>query len=220
MSGPTRIRRVLPLQRGRGQALVEFALVFPILFFIFAISLDVFRVDWATTTVAESARQGARQAVANTDPADNAFGATSGSCSGTSMTPTASGNGCLKNSRVLETVVSTLGGWSSGASITEALPANCPNPAAGQASVCIYPSETGAAGGYGSCAAAKTALGRDPIPGDLGGRQAEYTTPQYKGCFEVVVTVIYRYNTIVPFLGSAAPNLLRISAATTMLGEY
>lgn len=204
----------------RGQALVEFALVFPILFFILAITIDVFRVDWATTTVAEAARQGARQAVANEDTSDSPFGATAGSCSGTALTPSASGSGCLKNSRILETVVATLGSFSSGASITEALPAACPNPTVGQASVCIYPTEAGAAGAYATCAAAKTALGHDPLPGDLGSRTAEWTTPQYKGCFEVVVTVIYRYNTLVPFLGNAAPNLLRLASSTTMLAEY
>jgi Flp pilus assembly protein TadG len=204
----------------RGQALVEFALVFPILFFILALSLDVFRVDWATSTVAEAARQGARQAVANGDTSDNPFAATAGACSGTALTPSASGSGCLKNSRILETVVATLGNFSSGAAITEALPSACPNPAVGQASVCIYPSEAGAAGAYASCAAAKTALGHDPIPGDLGSRTAEWTTPQYKGCFEVVVTVIYRYSTLVPFLGNAAPNLLRLASSTTMLAEY
>jgi Flp pilus assembly protein TadG len=204
----------------RGQALVEFALVFPILFFILALSLDVFRVDWATSTVAEAARQGARQAVANANTSDNPFGATAGACSGTTLTPSASGSGCLKNSRILETVIATLGGFSSGAAITEALPASCPNPTVGQASICIYPSETGAAGAYASCAAAKTALGHDPVPGDLGSRTAEWTTPQYKGCFEVVVTVIFRYSTLVPFLGNAAPNLLRLASSTTMLAEY
>lgn len=207
-------------RHGRGQALVEFALVFPILFFILAITIDVFRVDWATTTVAEAARQGARQAVANTETSDNPFGATAGSCSGTALTPSANGNGCLKNSRILETVVSVLGGFSSGASITENTPANCPNPAVGQASVCIYPPEAGAAGGYASCAAAKTALGHDPVPGDLGARTPEWTTPHYRGCFEVVVTVIYRYRTLVPFIGSAAPNLLRLASSTTILAEY
>lgn len=200
--------------------MVEFALVFPILFFILALTVDVFRVDWATSTVAEAARQGARQAVANTDPSDNPFGTTSGSCSGTTQTPSASGNGCLKNSRVLETVSATLGTFSSGAAITEALPASCPNPTVGQASVCIYPSETGAGGTYATCAAAKTALGHDPNPGDLGSRNAEWTSLQYKGCFEVVVTVIYRYNTLVPFLGNATPNLLRIASSTTMQAEY
>jgi hypothetical protein len=29
-----------------------------------------------------------------------------------------------------------------------------------------------------------------------------------------------RYDTLVPFLGQAAPNFLRIASSTTMLGEY
>ena len=60
------------MRRNRGQALVEFALIFPILFFVLALSIDVFRVDWVSSTVAEAARQAARQAVANEDPSDNA----------------------------------------------------------------------------------------------------------------------------------------------------
>jgi hypothetical protein len=84
----------------------------------------------------------------------------------------------------------------------------------------VWPPEQGAAGAYASCDAARSALGRDPAPGDLGSRAAEYQNPQYKGCFEIVVTVIYRYDTIVPFLGSATPNFLRLSSATTMVGEF
>ena len=204
----------------RGQALVEFALIFPILFFLLAITIDLYRVDWATSTVAESARQGARQAVPNEDPSDNPFGASAGPCSGTTLTPSANGSGCLKDSRVYDTVVSVLGGFSRGSTLTEAAPSACPNPAVGSASVCVWPPEQGAAGAYASCDAARSALGRDPAPGDLGSRAAEYAAPQYKGCFEIVVTVIYRYDTLVPFLGSATPNFLRLSSSTTMLAEY
>jgi TadE-like protein len=204
----------------RGQALAEFALVFPVLFFILAITIDLFRVDWATSTVAEAARQGARQAVPNADPSDNPFGAALGACSGTTQTPTASGTGCLTDARVFQTVTAVLGGFSRGTTLTEASPAACPSPAVGHASVCIYPSEAGAAGAYVDCASARSSLGRDPIPGDLGSRSAEYQKPQYRGCFEVVVTVIYRYDTLVPFLGGAAPNFLRFASSTTMLAEY
>lgn len=207
-------------RKSRGQALVEFALVFPLLFFLLALSIDLFRVDWVTSTVAEAARQGARQAVPNQDPSDNAFGASAGPCSGTTQTPSATGSGCLKTSRVFETVVDVLGGFSRSATLNEASPANCPNPAVGSASVCVYPSEQGAAGTYASCDAARSALGRDPAPGELGSRIAEYQHPQYRGCFEIVVTVIYRYDTLVPFLGGAAPNFLRIASSTTMLAEY
>lgn len=208
------------MKRMRGQALVEFALIFPILFFMLALSIDVYRVDWASSTVAEAARQGARQAVANEEPTDSGFGTTAGACSGTTQTPSATGSGCLKTSRIFETVTSVLGGFSRSTSLTEATAAACPNPAVGMASVCVYPFEQGAAGTYASCDAARTALGRDPVAGDLGSRSAEYANPQYKGCFEIVVTVIYRYDTLVPFLGSAAPNFLKISSSTTMLGEY
>lgn len=204
----------------RGQALVEFALVSPFIFFLIALSIDVFRVDWVTSTVAEAARQGARQAVANEVLTDNAFGTTAGACSGTTLTPSANGSGCLKNSRIFETVTSVLGGFSRSATLTEASPANCPNPGVGAASVCVYPSEQGPAGTYSNCSTARSALGRDPLPGDLGSRSAEYAAPQYKGCFEVVVTVIYRYDTLVPFLGGAAPNFLRIASSTMMLAEY
>ncbi|MGH7765278.1 MAG: TadE/TadG family type IV pilus assembly protein [Candidatus Dormibacteraceae bacterium] len=206
--------------RSRGQALVEFALVFPFLFFLLALSIDLFRVDWATSTVAEAARQGARQAVANEDPNDNAFGTTSGACSGTTQTPSANGSGCLKTIRIYQTVTSVLGGFGRGAALYELSPASCPSPAVGSVSVCIYPGEQGAAGIYPGCAAARGSLARDPLPGDLGSRAAEYASPQYKGCFEIVVTVIYRYDTLVPFLGGAAPNFLRIASSTTMLAEY
>lgn len=204
----------------RGQALVEFALVAPFVFFLIALSIDLFRVDWVTSTVAEAARQGARQAVANEVPTDNGFGSNAGACSGTTLTPSANGSGCLRNSRIFETVTVVLGGFSRSSSLTEASPANCPNPAVGSASVCVFPAEQGAAGTYSSCSTARSSLSRDPLPGDLGSRNAEYQSPRYKGCFEVVVTVIYRYDTLVPFLGSAAPNFLRIASSTTMLAEY
>jgi hypothetical protein len=207
-------------KNGRGQALVEFALIFPVLFFILALTIDLFRVDWATTTVAEAARQGARQGVPNADPSDNPFGGSAGVCSGTTQTPSANGNGCLTDARIFQTVTAVLGGFSQGTTLAEASPTACPNPSVGHASVCVYPPESGAAGAYSSCAAARSSLGRDPVPGELGSRTAEYQNPQYKGCFQVVVTVIYRYDTLVPFLGGAAPGFLRIASSTTMLGEY
>ena len=208
------------LRHLRGQALVEFALVFPILFFILVVSIDVFRVDWVTSTVAEAARQAARQAVANEIPTDNGFGSAGGSCSGTALTPVATGSGCLTDNRIDETVDAVMGGFSRSATLVEAAPAACPSPALGSAEICIWPGEQGAAGPYADCSSARSALGRDPAPGDLGARNPEWSNPKYKGCFEVVVTVVYRYDSLAPFLGSAVPNLLRIQASTTMLAEY
>jgi len=203
-----------------GQALVEFALVFPLLFFLLAISIDLFRVDWVTSTVAEDARQAARQAVPNQVPIDNGFGGVSGTCSGVALTPSANGSGCLTDARIDETVDAVMGSYSRSSSMVEAPPSGCPTPPAGTTQVCIWPGEQGGAGGYADCASARSALGHDPMPGELGSRSAEFASHDYKGCFEVVVTVIYRYDSLVPFLGSAAPNLLRIASSTTMLAEY
>ena len=208
------------MRRNRGQALVEFALVFPLLFFILALSIDLFRVDWVTSTVAEAARQAARQAVANEVPTDGAFSSPTGSCSGVQLTPNANGTGCLTSSRLDETVDAVMGSFSRTSTMTEAAPSSCPTPLPGTTQVCIWPSENGPAGSYADCSAARSGLGRDPLPGELGARNPEYSSPKYKGCFEVVVTVIYRYDSLVPFLGSAAPNLLRIASSTTMLAEY
>lgn len=207
-------------RRYRGQALVEFALTFPLLFFILMIAIDLFRVDWVTSTVAEAARQAARQAVANEVTVDNAFGAPTGTCSGIQLTPSANGSGCLLDSRLDETVDAVMGSYSRSSSFVEAAPSACPTPAAGTTQVCVWPGEQGSAGTDANCAAARSRLGRDPAPGDLGSRIAEYGNPQYKGCFQVVVTVIYRYDSIVPFLGTLTPNLLRIQSSTTMLAEY
>ena len=207
-------------KRASGQALVEFSLTFPVLFFILMLGLDLFRVDWVTSTVAEAARQAARQAVANEVTVDNAFGAPTGTCSGTTLTPSANGSGCLTDSRIDETVDAVMGSYSRRSALVEASPSACPTPSAGTTEVCVWPGEQGGRGTYADCAAARSSLGRDPAPGDLGSRGAEYTSPQYKGCFEVVVTVIYRYDSIVPFLGSITPNLLRIQSSTTMLAEY
>lgn len=206
--------------RSRGQALVEFSLVFPLLFFLLALSIDLFRVDWVTSTVAEAARQAARQAIPNEVAPDLPFAAPTGKCSGTALTPTANGSGCLTSSRIDETVDSVMGSYSRSSSMVEAAPSSCPTPPAGTTQVCIWPAENGPAGAYAGCAAARSALGRDPAPGDLGSRSAEYGNPQFKGCFQVVVTVIYRYDSLVPFLGTAAPGLLRIQASTQMLAEY
>jgi len=51
--------------RSRGQGLVEFALVLPIMLFLFMILFDFGRAVYAYSTVADSARQGVRYAIVN-----------------------------------------------------------------------------------------------------------------------------------------------------------
>ena len=91
----------------------------------------------------------------------------------------------------------------------------CPTPTSGNISVCIAPAETGAGDPTDTdCAAAKTRLGHDPRPGDLGSRNAEWTQPHFKGCFLVQVTVVYHFRPFTPY--GPSPTLI---ASTSMLGE-
>ena len=60
----------------------------------------------------------------------------------------------------------------------------------------------------------RVALGRDPQPGELGGRQAEWGFPKFKGCFLVQVTVIYQFKAWTPFVPA-----ITLKSSTAMLGE-
>jgi Flp pilus assembly protein TadG len=51
--------------RSRGQSLVEFALVLPIMLFLFMILFDFGRAVYAYSTVSDAARQGVRYAIVN-----------------------------------------------------------------------------------------------------------------------------------------------------------
>ncbi len=52
-------------RRDRGQSLVEFALIFPIIVFLIAAFVEIGRAVFAYNTIANAARQGARVAVVN-----------------------------------------------------------------------------------------------------------------------------------------------------------
>jgi Flp pilus assembly protein TadG len=204
-------------RHARGQALIEFALVAPLLFFMLIGLIDLMRAVQAYSTVADAARQGARQAVANGAAADNPWGASNGQpCQGTSFSAGATGSGCLTDARIKETVnhvVQPLGGTVTLYSNT--LAAACTTPTAGNISVCIAPAETGAGDPTDAdCPSAKSRLGHDPQPGDLGSRNAEWTFPKFKGCFLVQVTVKYAFKAWTPYIPS-----LTLTSSTSMLGE-
>ena len=61
--GPRRNRRT----RGRGQGLVEFALVFPIFLLVLVALFDLGRAVFAYNTLTNAAREGARLAIVNQD---------------------------------------------------------------------------------------------------------------------------------------------------------
>jgi Flp pilus assembly protein TadG len=197
--------------------MVEFAMVAPLVFLLLIGSMDFMRLISANTIVADAARQGARQAVANADWSDQAWAASNGlPCSGTVFTGSASGQGCLTDARIKETVARVLLPLATTVTLYANTAANlCPVPAAGQANLCLQPAETGTAAGYNNCGAAKTALGHDAQPGDLGARYPEYITPKFKGCFLVQVTVVYKFQPTTPYGPS-----IKLTGSTSMLAEY
>jgi hypothetical protein len=217
------------MRRRRAQAgvgLVEFALTVPVLLAVTFGMIDFGRAINADTTVADAARQGVRQMAPSAASADSPFGTFSGSCSGRVLAQNATGTGCLTDPAVFSTVASvlaTLTGSVTLYSSTDA--AHCPAPAtAAQASVCISPGETAAAtrGPGDGCAAAQTALGHAPAAGDLGGRRAEWTTPQYAAgrCFLVQVTVKYAFNPWTPVINGIIGSSLLISSSSSTVAEY
>jgi Flp pilus assembly protein TadG len=204
------------MKRKRGVAMLEFALVAPMMFFILVGLVDFMRLIEVNSIVADAARQGARQASANGSAADQPWGAAdSNPCQGTSFAPTATGHGCLTDGRIKQTVSQVM--QQLGGNVTlfsNTLAGVCAVPAAGDTNVCVAPAETGAAAAYADCPSARTALTHDPRPGELGSRNAEWTFPKFKGCFLVQVTVVYNFKPWTAF-GPSIP----LKSSTSMLGE-
>jgi hypothetical protein len=200
------------MRRRRAQAgvgLVEFALTVPVLLAVTFGMIDFGRAINADTTVADAARQGARQMAPSASSADSPFGTFAGSCSGRVLAPNATGTGCLTDLAVFSTVASVLAPLSGTAVLYSATDAaHCPAPAsAAQASVCISPGETAAA---------------TRGPGDLGGRKPEWTTPQYAAghCFLVQVTVKYAFRPWTPVINGIVGSSLQLSSSTSTVAEY
>ncbi len=210
-----------------GVGLVEFSLTLPFLLLLLFGMVDFGRAINANSTVADAARQGARQMAPNAATADNPFSSTpSGACSGTVLVQNAGGSGCLADAAVLATVRAVLGPLTT--TLTPyygTTAAACPAPAsAGQATVCIAPSDSAAAtrGPGDTCAAAQSALGHAPSPGDLGGRRAEWTAPQYglARCFLVQVTVRYAFSPWTPVINRIIGSTIQIASTTSTVAEY
>lgn len=201
--------------------MVEFALVAPVLLLVMFGMVDASRIAQSVVTVAAAARDGARQAVADAASTDSPFASGgSGLCPGTSLTTTTSGTGCLTDARVAETIAARLAPLTSSVAVYPGTRGDvCPAPAPGSASICIDPQQSGPAA-FSNCAAARAALGHDPGPGDLGGRQAEWTGRGSLGCFLVQVTVVYAYSPMTPAIGRLLPASFLISSSTTLLAEY
>ena len=201
--------------------MVEFALVAPVLLLILFGLVDASRIAQSAVTVAEAARDGARQAVADASAADAPFDpAGSGPCPAFTVTSSASGTGCLTDARIAETVATRLSPLSVDVTTYPGTRGDsCPAPAPGAVSVCIDPAQSGPAT-FAGCTAAQASLAHDPLPGELGGRQAEWTSRANTGCFVVQVTVVYRYAPMTPAIGRLLPAAFLITSTVTDLAEY
>lgn len=212
----------------RGFGLLEFAVVLPFMLAVIFGMVDFSRAIQANSSIAEAARQGARQAAANAASSDNPFNTYSGSCSGTVFTQNATGSGCLTDAAILATVKSVLHDLTSSVNLvnantsTSVTAAQCPTPAAGTANVCIAPAQDGSAGSYADCSTAKTRLGHDPAPGELGARKQEWTSPKYETsrCFLVEVTVKYAFQPWTPVISNIIGSSITMTASTSTVAEY
>lgn len=207
--------------RQLAQAMVEFAVVAPVLLLLLFGLADASRIAQSAVTVAAAARDGARQAVADATAVDAPFGAANGgACPGVSLVTSSSGTGCLTDARVAETVARRMSSLSSSVATYPGTRGDvCPPPAPGSVSVCIDPQQSGPAL-FADCAAARSALGHDPGPGDLGGRQAEWTGRGDSGCFLVQVTVVFAYAPLTPAIGALLPKSFLLTSTSTLLAEY
>jgi Flp pilus assembly protein TadG len=234
------LRLFRPASRSqRGVTIVEFALVAPFLVILVFGLIDFARIIQANTSVAEAARQASRQAAANANDDDKPFGAAdSNPCQGTNFSSGATGQGCLTDTRIFATAESLLSAGGLDRSIClHTAPAGCfantsaatcvaTNPPAGQARICLSPSQGGSAATYASCSVAEGpppgGLGHFPLPGDLGGRQAEWTNPKYQtgNCFLVQVTVVYTYKPVTGLLQGIIGNSIHLTSSTSTVAEY
>ena len=95
-----------PRRRQRGTGMIEFSLVAPLVLVVIFALIDLARAVEANTTVAEAARQGARQAIADAVSADSPFGTYNNKpCSGQVFTRNQTGTGCLTDAAIVEALV-------------------------------------------------------------------------------------------------------------------
>jgi hypothetical protein len=58
------------------------------------------------------------------------------------------------------------------------------------------------------------------LPGELGTRKEEWTSPRFKGCYTVQVTVIYTYAPYTGLLQGVIGNIFHLMSTTSMVAEY
>jgi hypothetical protein len=212
-------------RRQRGVTMVEFALVGPLLFvFLFGL-VDFSRIIQSKTTVAEAARQAARQGAVNADSTPFPFASSphAGSCSGTDLTVNANGDGCLTDARMVQTANRFMaqGGLTTNLSYhanTDATACRAlAAPAAGSGIICISPTE--GLPDPGGVAPANCSSGTPPVATERN-RASEWSDHLMKSCYVVQVTVIYTYSPLTGLLQGLIGNRFVLTSTTSTIAEY
>jgi len=205
--------------------IVEFALVAPLLFvFLFGL-IDFSRIIQANTTVAEAARQAARQGAVNADSTPFPFSASppTGSCSGTVFTVNANGDGCLTDARMVETAnrLMSQGGLTSNLSYhanTDAAACRAlATPPAGSGIICIAPKEglpDPAPVAPANCSSGTPAVATER------NRASEWSDHKMRSCYVVQVTLIYTYAPLTGLLQNLIGNRFVLVSSTSTIAEY
>lgn len=211
--------------RSSGTSMVEFTLIAPLLLIVVFGLVDFGRAIQANSSIADAARQGARQAVANAASTDTPFGTPNGSsCSGSVFTQNQTGTGCLTDAAIATTVRGVLRSLTTTVNLQSNTPAaSCPAPASGQATLCVAPAESGSGGpssSYNTCALVNAAA-TYPFAG-VGDRKTEWGSASHPlhGCFLVQVTVRYAFSPWTPLVGSVIGSNVQLVSATSVIAEY
>ncbi len=211
----------------RGVAMVEFALMAPLIFvFIFGL-IDFSRIIQANTTVAEAARQAARQGAVNADATPFPFSGSpqTGACSGTDFTVNANGDGCLTDARMVQTA----NRFMSQGALTNALSYHIntdavacralATPAAGSGIICISPTGGLPEISPGGTAPANCTSGTPAVATERN-RASEWSDHLMKSCYVVQVTVIYTYSPVTGLLQNIIGNRIVLVSSTSTIAEY
>ncbi len=211
-------------RRSHAATMVEFSIVAPLVLLIVFGIVDFSRAINAQNTIADAARQAARQATANAKSSPDPFtGYSSQACSGTALTYNVANNaGCLTDAALMFTIKSVLGSVAPGSNVTQQTVCTG-NPAVGQVWVCISPKDICAPACTATDTACPTTPPNLPAAGTEGDRQTEWTSANgyaHKGCFLVQVTIVYTYQPLTPVIGKLMGSGVTLRTSTAIVAEY
>ena len=204
---PSFLRRH-PRATRRGQSLVEFALVSPLLVMLVFGIVDFGRAIYYENAITNAAREGSRVAILPDNPCNTVYGGTPANSSGGSPSCGASGgSGGTTVCGAVEGEASIVGHWSCTEGGT--LPSGAGTADTAYVEVDQYQNES--------------TLPPCTVPSPNTGANAvvvSQSTPRSSGNYPVAVTVRYYYRPLTPFLSSFFPSSFYIASTSCVRQEY